>query len=100
MSVRSDASATPTRPVGDTPQELLRRSAELAESGEPSGQGHQGIADDDLLTATQVAAMFRVDRKTVGTWARAGKIVALRTSLGHRRFRGSEIDRLQRQMSP
>jgi hypothetical protein len=82
------------------PEKLLRRLADAAESDEPSRQGHQAPPDDDLLTASQVAAMFGVDRKTVDTWARVGKIVASRTPLGHRRFRGSEIDRLRRQMSP
>jgi excisionase family DNA binding protein len=35
--------------------------------------------------------MFRVNPKTVTRWARAGKISAIRTLGGHRRFRASEI---------
>ena len=35
--------------------------------------------------------MFRVNPKTVTRWARAGKITAVRTLGGHRRFRASEI---------
>jgi len=35
--------------------------------------------------------MFRVNPKTVTRWARAGKISAIRTLGGHRRFRKSEI---------
>ena len=47
--------------------------------------------DDALLTPSEVAAMFRVNPKTVTRWARAGKISAVRTLGGHRRFRASEI---------
>ena len=47
--------------------------------------------DDTLLTPSEVAAMFRVTPKTVTRWARAGKISAIRTLGGHRRFRASEI---------
>jgi len=47
--------------------------------------------DDALLTPAEVAAMFRVNPKTVTRWARAGKISAIRTLGGHRRFRASEI---------
>jgi excisionase family DNA binding protein len=46
---------------------------------------------EELLTPSEVAAMFRVNPKTVTRWARAGKISAIRTLGGHRRFRASEI---------
>src|SRR5680860_68937 len=49
---------------------------------------------DELLTPSEVAAMFRVNPKTVTRWARAGKISAIRTLGGHRRFRASEIRNL------
>lgn len=48
-------------------------------------------APDALLTPSEVAQMFRVNPKTVTRWARAGKITAIRTLGGHRRFRASEI---------
>jgi excisionase family DNA binding protein len=48
---------------------------------------------DPLLTPAEVAALFRVDPKTVTRWARAGKITAIRTLGGHRRYRASEIRR-------
>lgn len=35
--------------------------------------------------------MFRVDPKTVSRWAKAGRISAIRTPGGHRRFRTSEV---------
>jgi excisionase family DNA binding protein len=52
------------------------------------------MADNELLTPGEVAVMFRVDAKTVTRWARAGKISAVRTLGGHRRFRASEIHRI------
>jgi excisionase family DNA binding protein len=48
---------------------------------------------DTLLTPAEVAALFRVNPKTVTRWARAGKITAIRTLGGHRRFRATEIRR-------
>ena len=45
---------------------------------------------DSLLTPAEVASLFRVNPKTVTRWARAGKITAIRTLGGHRRFRSSE----------
>ena len=47
--------------------------------------------DDALLTPAEVARMFRVSPKTVTRWARAGKLTAMRTLGGHRRFRASEV---------
>ena len=55
-------------------------------------------APDPLLTPAEVAAMFRVNPKTVTRWARAGKITAIRTLGGHRRFRASEINRCLKEM--
>jgi excisionase family DNA binding protein len=51
------------------------------------------MSDNDLLTPGEVAVMFRVNPKTVTRWARAGKISAVRTLGGHRRFRADEIRR-------
>lgn len=48
---------------------------------------------EQLLTPAEVAALFRVNPKTVTRWARAGKVTAIRTLGGHRRFRRSEIMR-------
>ncbi len=44
-----------------------------------------------LLTPAEVAAMFRVDPKTVTRWARAGKLSSIRTLGGHRRYREAEV---------
>jgi excisionase family DNA binding protein len=47
-----------------------------------------------LLTPGEVAALFRVDPKTVTRWAAAGRISSIRTPGGHRRFRESEVKAL------
>lgn len=52
-----------------------------------------------LLTPAEVAAMFRVDPKTVTRWAKAGKLSSIRTLGGHRRYRESEIAALLKQSS-
>lgn len=44
-----------------------------------------------LLTPGEVAVMFRVDPKTVTRWAATGRLNAIRTPGGHRRFRESEV---------
>ncbi|MDO5627145.1 MAG: BldC family transcriptional regulator [Mobilicoccus sp.] len=49
---------------------------------------------DDLMTPAEVAALFRVDPKTVTRWAVAGKLQSLRTLGGHRRYRASEVQAL------
>ena len=51
---------------------------------EPSSTG-------SLLTPSEVATLFRVDPKTVTRWAKAGKISAIRTLGGHRRFHEDEV---------
>ena len=45
----------------------------------------------ELLTPSEVAALFRVDPKTVSRWAATGKLSAVRTLGGHRRFRADEV---------
>ena len=47
-----------------------------------------------LLTPSEVASLFRVDPKTVTRWAKAGKLTAIRTLGGHRRYRQSEVQSL------
>jgi excisionase family DNA binding protein len=61
-------------------------------------QNENGGAEDRLLTPAEVAHMFRVNPKTVTRWARSGKLTAIRTLGGHRRFRASEIERALREM--
>lgn len=63
----------------DENQKVVRMSADI---------------EPELLTPAEVAAMFRVSPKTVTRWARAGKLTALRTLGGHRRFRAAEVKEL------
>ncbi|HCG30349.1 MAG: helix-turn-helix domain-containing protein [Dermatophilaceae bacterium] len=49
---------------------------------------------EELLTPGEVAQLFRVDPKTVTRWAKSGKLTAIRTLGGHRRYRSSEVHRL------
>lgn len=52
------------------------------------------MADDgweQFLTTAEVALMFGVDPRTVGTWVKAGKLSCIRTPGGHRRFREPEV---------
>ena len=43
-----------------------------------------------LMTPKEVAQRFHVNPKTVTRWAKAGKLTAIRTLGGHRRYRESE----------
>jgi len=52
-----------------------------------------------LLTPGEVAALFRVDPKTVTRWAASGRISSIRTPGGHRRFRESEVRALLGRLS-
>jgi excisionase family DNA binding protein len=48
-------------------------------------------APDSLMTPAEVAALFRVDPKTVTRWAESGKLAPIRTLGGHRRYRATEV---------
>lgn len=48
----------------------------------------------DLLTPSEVAALFGVDAKTVTRWATAGKLSCIRTLGGHRRYQAAEVHAL------
>ncbi|QXC59966.1 BldC family transcriptional regulator [Aquihabitans sp. G128] len=60
-------------------------------------------AEDDpsdvLLTPGEVALLFRVTPKTVTRWAEAGKLPAIRTLGGHRRFRVADVDRVRAEVA-
>lgn len=50
----------------------------------------------ELLPIGEVAAQFSVTVSTVRAWERAGKLRAIRTPGGQRRFRRSEVEALLR----
>ena len=47
-----------------------------------------------LMTPGEVAALFRVDPKTVVRWAAAGRLPSIRTPGGHRRFAEADVQAL------
>jgi excisionase family DNA binding protein len=55
---------------------------------------------ENLLTPSEVAALFRVDPKTVTRWAKAGKLTSIRTLGGHRRYKESEVKALLKVILP
>ena len=55
---------------------------------------------ENLLTPSEVAALFRVDPKTVTRWAKAGKLTSIRTLGGHRRYKESEVKALLKAILP
>jgi excisionase family DNA binding protein len=57
---------------------------------------NRGSEPETLLTPAEVATLFRVDPKTVTRWAKAGKLTAIRTLGGHRRYRQSEVQALMK----
>ena len=53
-----------------------------------SNLSHLSVSgQENLLTPAEVAALFRVDPKTVTRWAKAGKLTSIRTLGGHRRYK-------------
>jgi excisionase family DNA binding protein len=70
---------------------VLFRPRDLKEADVTATVGH---VSERLLTPGEVAALFRVDPKTVTRWATAGRIGSIRTPGGHRRFRESEVKTL------
>ena len=44
-----------------------------------------------LLTASEVARLFRVSTKTVGRWGRSGALPLYRTVGGHHRYRLADV---------
>ena len=50
-----------------------------------------------FLTPGEVAAMFRVDPKTVTRWASQGRIPSIRTPGGQRRYPADAVEKLLRE---
>jgi excisionase family DNA binding protein len=80
------------------PPQWFTRHLELCNNHSGSHDSHtrgqlnmRTSLSEPLLTPGEVAAMFRVDPKTVTRWARDGKLTSIRTLGGHRRYREAEI---------
>lgn len=54
----------------------------------------ESVTFAEIMTPGQVAAIFKVDPKTVTRWALAGKLSSVKTPGGHRRFFRHEIETL------
>ena len=65
-----------------------------------SASGSATSAQENLLTPSEVATLFRVDPKTVTRWAKAGKLTSIRTLGGHRRYKESEVKTLLKTITP
>ena len=52
--------------------------------------------NERLLTPGEVAALFRVDPKTVTRWAASGRITSIRTPGGHRLYPAERIREILR----
>jgi excisionase family DNA binding protein len=57
-------------------------------------------ASDELLTPAEAARRLGVTPNTVTRWSRAGKISAIQTIGGHRRYRMSEVERVLQHCGP
>ena len=86
--------------AGDVRRHLLVKASKTILSTHKGRKGHKLMSmqrpgeQEVLLTPAEVAKMFRVDPKTVTRWAKAGKLTAIRTLGGHRRYRRSEVQAL------
>lgn len=49
---------------------------------------------DKLLTLKETSKLLNVSKSTLQRWDKNGKLVAIRTQGGHRRYKSSEIDKL------
>lgn len=58
------------------------------------------IDDSELMTSAEVGHILHVDPKTVTRWNNAGKLRAIRTPGGHRRYWRADINALLRGEKP
>ncbi len=91
-------------PVAPAVIDLVRAEREHEREPEPRkrsrgrgpGRAEIPVERDELLTPAEAARKLGVTPNTVTRWSRAGKISAIQTMGGHRRFRLSEIERVLR----
>jgi excisionase family DNA binding protein len=53
---------------------------------------------ETMYTPAEVARLFRVDPKTVTRWAKQGRLSAIRTLGGHRRYSKDQVDTILNQL--
>lgn len=75
-----------TTDSGPVPSDLSSTHAAHVDETDPLG----------LMTPAEVAAILRVDANTVARWSDGGKLQAVRTPGGHRRYYASQVLRLAR----
>ncbi len=68
-----------------------RKRREGSGPGRDERSDARGRGNDELLTPGEVARLFGVNPKTITRWATTGKLDAVRTLGGHRRYRASEV---------
>lgn len=100
--VRSPPDETESAADGRVPGEAgpPAPGADPAPESEPAPESDPGPASDELLTPAEAARRLGVTPNTVTRWSRAGKISAIQTIGGHRRYRSSEIERALRRFGP
>ena len=54
------------------------------------------FAPEHVMTPTEAAEAFKVDPKTIYTWARCGRLASIRTPTGHRRYSRQQVEHLLR----
>jgi predicted site-specific integrase-resolvase len=52
--------------------------------------------DEDLMTRSQVATLFRVTSAAVASWARRGRLPEVRNEAGRPRYRREDVEALFR----
>lgn len=88
------------RRLGKTANAVILRTGaalspdELTRLKEPEASAESGrlvTSDDDLLRPNEVAELFGVRTPTIARWAREGRLTAMLTPGGHRRYRRDAI---------
>ena len=59
-----------------------------------------GVEHERFLAPSEAADLFGVDPKTLARWEKEGKLSAMRTSGGHRRYRYSDLQQAMHRPSP
>ncbi len=57
------------------------------------------MSDKSYLTSSEVAERLAVSPKTVGRWAKEGRLGHAKTLGGHRRFSADQIDQLEQELT-